>query len=183
MTTRRNQKGATLLVGMIMLVVLTLLVVFAIRSSNTGLQVARNLQSQVEANGAAQKAIEFVIGELKLAEVEDLASLSIPIVPVVFGDKTINVAVAPLICEFERPLRTNTADLNYDNDLDIPCFEGTSGKDSPVGADGLPTPELSACKQQRWRIEATVADADTGASLTHVQGVSVRVSSIAKDCP
>jgi len=65
-TMGNKQKGATLLVGMIMLVVLTLLVVFAIRSGNTNLKIAGNMQAQTEVSAATQQAIERVIEQIKL---------------------------------------------------------------------------------------------------------------------
>lgn len=171
MKSLHSQKGATLLVGMIMLVVLTLLVVFAIRSSNTGLQIAGNQQAQVEAHGAAAKGIETVIEQFKATE--DVSTLPAQTVSMAVGDKTFNVAVAKPSCEMEVPVLES--ELNAADADDVPCFEGSSGYDPAITASGTLTSKPSACKQQRWRIEATVADANTGSSVTQVQGIAIRV--------
>lgn len=59
-----RQQGLTLVVSMIMLVVLTLLVVSAIRFSNTNLKTVANMQYKNETAAAAQQAIEVVMGDL-----------------------------------------------------------------------------------------------------------------------
>lgn len=61
MLARKKQSGATLITGMIMLIVLTLLVVSGIRASNTNLRIAGNMQMQEEATAAVQQAIERAI--------------------------------------------------------------------------------------------------------------------------
>ncbi len=60
-TLKAKQKGATLMISLIMLVVLTLLVVAAINMTSTNLRVASNMQMQAEATAAAQQAIENLI--------------------------------------------------------------------------------------------------------------------------
>lgn len=54
----RRQKGSSLLLSLVMLVVLTLLVVSAIRMSNSNLKTVGNMQVRNEAAAAAQQAIE-----------------------------------------------------------------------------------------------------------------------------
>lgn len=57
----KKQTGASLLISLVMLVVLTLLVVSAIRMSNSNLKVVGNMQAKNEATSAAQQAIEQVM--------------------------------------------------------------------------------------------------------------------------
>ncbi|WER46412.1 PilX N-terminal domain-containing pilus assembly protein [Cupriavidus sp. WKF15] len=60
---RGNQhRGISLVVGLVMLIVLTLLVVSAVRMSNSSLRIVGNQQARAEASAAAQQAIEKVIG-------------------------------------------------------------------------------------------------------------------------
>ena len=54
----RRQQGSSLLLSLVMLVVLTLLVVSAIRMSNSNLKSVGNMQLKNEAVAAAQQAIE-----------------------------------------------------------------------------------------------------------------------------
>ncbi|MDO8298338.1 pilus assembly PilX N-terminal domain-containing protein [Lacisediminimonas sp.] len=58
---RQNQRGATLIVGLIMLAVITLLVSSAFNMSTTNLKAVGNMQRRAEALAAANKAIEQVI--------------------------------------------------------------------------------------------------------------------------
>lgn len=59
-----RQRGLSLLVSLVMLVVLTLLVVSAIRMSNAQLRTVGNMQVQNEAVAAAQQAIEQIVGDV-----------------------------------------------------------------------------------------------------------------------
>ena len=67
MNRRLDQSGVTLVVSLIMLVVVTLLAVYAIRSSNTNLRIAGNAQVQAEAEAATDVAIAQVIEVARLA--------------------------------------------------------------------------------------------------------------------
>lgn len=62
-----RQSGITLIVSLIMLVVVTLLAVYAIRASNTNLRIAGNAQIQAEAEAATDVAIAQVIEIARLA--------------------------------------------------------------------------------------------------------------------
>ena len=91
---KHKQQGATLLVGMIMMVVLTLLVVFGIRSGNTNLRIAGNMQTQAEASAATQQVIEQVIDQIKVTD--DLSLIAGQSISVSVGNATYTVAVAPM---------------------------------------------------------------------------------------
>lgn len=54
----RRQLGSSLVLSLVMLVVITLLVVSAVRMSNSNLKIVGNMQSKNEAVAAAQQAIE-----------------------------------------------------------------------------------------------------------------------------
>lgn len=171
MNSPKNERGATLLVSMIMLVVLTLLVVFSIRSGNINLRIAGNMQSQTEAAAATQQVIEQVIEQIKVTE--NIALIPAQSVAVSTGVVTYTVQVQPMNkCRVEVPVINSTLDPANANDL--PCFESVDG-DNPIKADGTMTSKPSACKQQQWDIQAGVTDGATGAKVTAVQGISVRV--------
>lgn len=59
--TARRQQGATLIVGLIMLALITLLVSSAFNLSTTNLKSVGNMQHRAEALAAANKAIEQVV--------------------------------------------------------------------------------------------------------------------------
>ena len=171
---KHREKGAVLLVSMIMLIVMTLLVVFAIRSGNTNLRIAGNMQSQAEAGAATQQVIEQVIEQIKVTE--DLSLIAAQSIPVSMGNVTYTVAVLPLNkCLMDIPV-LNSA-LNPANANDLACFENPD-EDKAIKADGTLTTKPSACKTQQWDIEAGVTDATSGTKVTQVQGISIRVPSI-----
>lgn len=60
----RRQHGATLLVGLVMLVVLTLLVVSGIRASSANLKIVGNVQARDEAAAQAQLAVEDMLNNV-----------------------------------------------------------------------------------------------------------------------
>ena len=170
---KHRQQGATLLVGMIMMVVLTLLVVFAIRSGNTNLRIAGNMQTQAEASAATQQVIEKVIEQIKVTE--DLSLIAAQSISVSMGNVTYIVAVAPLSkCLMDIPV-LNSA-LNPANAKDVACFESPD-EDKAIKADGTLTTKPSACKTQQWDIAAGVTDGTSGTKVSQVQGISIRVPS------
>lgn len=61
-TLPRAQRGVTLVVGLIMLVLITLMVTSAFMLSNTNLKAVGNMQFRDEAIAAANAAIETVLG-------------------------------------------------------------------------------------------------------------------------
>jgi hypothetical protein len=174
---KHQQQGATLLIGMIMLVVLTLLVVFSLRSGNTNLRIAGNMQSQAEVTAATQQVIEQVIEQIKVTD--DISKIAAQSVPVTLGNVTYTVAVAALNnCIIEVPVLNSSLDITKPND--VPCFEGTD-EDKAIKPDGTMTTKPSACKTQQWDIEAGVTDGTSGAKVTQVQGISIRVP-VTVDC-
>jgi Tfp pilus assembly protein PilX len=94
---RVKQRGATLLVGLIMLVLLTLMAVSAINISTVNLHITGNVQAQVEAAAAAQQAIEGLI--------EDIANFNDPpdAHTVAIGNYTVEVQKP--VCLYARPVR------------------------------------------------------------------------------
>jgi cell division protein FtsI/penicillin-binding protein 2 len=167
---KHQEKGAVLLVSMIMLLVLTLLVVFAIRSGNTNLRIAGNMQSQAEASAAAQQVIEQVIEQIKVTD--NIGSILAQTVPVSIAGATYNVMTTPMNkCLMEVPILN--ADLNPSVAEDVSCFENPD-TDQAIKADGTMTTKPSACKNQLWEIQADVTDGTSGAKVTQVQGLAVR---------
>ncbi len=90
MTTKNSQRGSTLVVGLVMLVVLTLLVISAIWSSNTNLRIAGNMQMQEEVRTAAQLAIEQEISNTAMFYTPGTRTVTLTAYP------TYNVTVTPV---------------------------------------------------------------------------------------
>jgi len=80
--TFRHQNGATLIVALIMLVMMTILAVSAINLSTINLKIVGNMQSQKEMDAAAQEAIEQVMSQYTVFTSPAATVVSTPMGPV-----------------------------------------------------------------------------------------------------
>jgi hypothetical protein len=164
-----SQRGATLTIAMIMLVLLTLFVIASMNMNTMNFKVMGNEQARNEALAAGQQAIEQV------------ASTDFPNAPVattvnvdVNGDGTndFTVAVAKPVCQNTIPIKL--VELAITSPADIPCFgSGVSPAPGlPMGGTGN-----SLCANTQWDVTATVTDAsgNTGTTATIHQGIGQRV--------
>lgn len=173
-----RQRGATLIVGLVMLVVLTLLVISAIRSSNTNLRIVGNMQMQEEVSSAAQQATELVLSA-NFTSNPVAQSVLIDINKDGTTDYTANVTPT---CT--GSIAVVNADLNPSNSADAPCISSAAAQNTGLmvsGVVGAMTGQ-SWCYLQQWEVQANVADTNTGATATTVQGVSIRVPA-GTNCP
>lgn len=154
-----KQSGASLIVSLIMLVILTLLVVTAIRTSNTGLRIAGNMQAQAEAANAAQVAIEQVLSTPAIFVTPEARTIAV-------GSYSVTVAAPE--CTMTSPVDNGTsADINQNLYVE--------GSASGAGAnDYLFT---------YWDVAATVTDSSSGATATLHQGVKVVLPASPNPCP
>lgn len=170
----RTQSGATLLVSMIFLVVLTLIVVSAIKVSNVNAKVVGNMQIEKEADAAAMHAIEAMIST-------DFTSLPTPSTTIVDindsgrAGSAYTVLVPAPICSGVKPIKSS--ELDASNTADQPCFaSGASQNTGIVGSGGSGN---SLCSNSNWEVNATVTPpAGTSAAVapTLHQGIAVRVA-------
>lgn len=159
MTPLRRQRGVTLIIGLIMLVLITLMVVSAFTLSGSNLKSVGNMQFRNEAIAAANVAIERVIStDFTTAPADSSSAVDID------NDGTIdyNIDVLSPTCIKSKPIYTLP---NTDPDY-VTCK--TSG--------GTPL-----CYDTVWDISATVRTTDaaaaaTGAVATTRQGISKRVN-------
>lgn len=176
----RRQQGATLLVAMIMLVVLMLFVVSAMNTATTNLKVVGNMQAKNEALTAAQEAIETTLSQTQFISTPANA------VPVPCGaantlcmnvsgnatpDYTTVLNPAPG-CVTVRPIKNSELTLNSPTSEDLGC---SAGQQQTFGVAGAVTGN-SLCANSVWEITAQTTGANSGAALTLVQGIGVRIS-------
>lgn len=170
---RHGQRGITLLVSMIMLIVLTLLVVSAIRFGNVNLRIANNTQAKAEATAAANVALEQVLDAARVAANLDQVNVSGKSYTVKTGGASYTVNTAKPTCNLSKPV--SNAELDPNDAADQKCFESKDG-DNPLTSNNAMATSLSACNSQLWSVQADVDDGFSGAKATSVQGFSVRVS-------
>lgn len=173
-----RQRGVTLLVSLIMLVLITLLTLTSFKLSKGGLQIAGNQQQRSQALTATQGAIEQVISSTQFATTPTNA------IPApcngkpnttcvdVNGDGTtdIDVAVTPA-CVSSQVIPVSALDFADPNDAG--CLIGAS---QGFGVEGGAS-NNSLCANMLWDIQGVGSDAINNAQYVIHQGTAVRVSS------
>jgi Tfp pilus assembly protein FimT len=186
-----RQRGATLIVALIVLVLLTL---FAVNSFNIGkgsLQTVGNAQSRNEAMAAAQQAVEEAVSTTRLFKSPGAVILGDPACEGgapntqcvdVNGDGNTDVTVRldpQPTCVGANAILNNALDPSNPNDAG--CFIQAGQSFGVAGANT----GSSLCADSLWDVNARADDTVTGASYTVTQGVGVRVAAddIAANCP
>ena len=164
---RGRQRGVTLFVALVLLVMVTLLAVSSFRVSNTNLKIVASMQGKGESIAAAQVAIEQVLSSAFFAE-NPQQVFQTPMPVDLNGDGTNEYVVAMNPApKCLKARQVNPADLDISKPSDRPCF-GTA----LVGQATL----ASACAETVWEISATTRDTVTSAQTTVRQGVAMRTS-------
>lgn len=171
----RKQAGATLMVALMMLVVLTMFAITAINLTNINTKIAGNQQFKREAEAAAQQAIEVTIST-DFTTNPQAANVNVDINN--DGTSDYIVQVAKPACLTTKPILL--AELKSANVQDRECYKSakvtTSGFTSTASSAGN-----SLCSNTQWDVKATVTDsgstgsAGSGAKAALHQGVSKRV--------
>lgn len=151
--TRRTQQGATLIVGLIMLVLLTLVVTSAFMLSSGNLKSVGNMQFRDEAIAAANVAIEQIISS-DFTTLPVSSTIPVDIDQDGTNDYTVNVMTP--VCVQAVSISTSIATL------------------SGVTSDVPSTIDYNTV----WDIEARVISTEntTGAAVTIWQGVRKRLT-------
>lgn len=172
----RKQRGMTLLIGLIVLVMLLLIGLAAHNLGRTNTAVVGNMQNRIEATGAAMQAVEQLISTSQFVATPDNAvanSCGANTVCVdVNGDSKSDVTVRmePKPCIKKIQVIKNAA-LDLTKQDDVVCSVGVS---QSLGVQGAASGD-SLCAASVWEVTADATDAATNARSVVVTGVSVRV--------
>jgi len=185
----RHERGAVLLVGLVMLVLVTLAAVTSYNLARGGLQVVANMGYRNDAAAAAQQAIETAISSIAFADrptevfldngaCGDLNSRCYDVNGDGADDLVVTLAPPPT-CRTGRVLSTQELDVTNSEDLGCTVSAGQT-----FGVAGTTEP-ASLCAQTMWDVRAVAEDAATRSRVAIVQGVALRVPSgdIATACP
>lgn len=156
---RYAQQGATLIVGLIMLLLLTLMVSSAFMLSGVNLSAVNNAQLRDEATAAANAALEEVLGSLTTFTAPAAKTITV-------GQDT--VSVAPAVC-------IRAVDVKSDSSADPTPNILIEGAPNLGGATGY--------QDTYWNIVATVSNATTGVNVAVNQGVKIRLPASPNPCP
>jgi len=170
----RMQAGATLLISMIFLMVITLIVVSSIKAVNVNTKLVGNMQIQKEAAAAAQHAIENTISA-------DFTSLPVerewPIDINNSGQAPYTVKVEKPLCTAVKPIKLS--ELDATNTDDQPCY--ASGASQNTGIVGSGASGNSLCSNSNWEVNANAkppgrTEEEEESTPTVHQGIAVRVA-------
>lgn len=173
----RAQGGATLVIALIMLVVITLLAVSMLSTTNMNLRVVGNMQSRSEALHAAQQAIETVISTPQFIAnpanaVLNPCGAANTLCTDLNGDGTpeyITRLIPAPSCVSVKAIKTS--ELNLSNAEDLGCSAGQAQQSGVASGDSL-------CANTTWEITAETSSTFSRTKVTVTQGVEVRVSAV-----
>ena len=179
MKLHRSQQGATLIVALVILVLLTLLGLGAFQTSLTDMKASGNMQARTEALNAAQETIETVISSRQFVVDPANALLRPCDAPNTYcsdldGDgvpeyKT-RLFPAPT-CVSNKVLKVTDLDLASSEDLG--CAVGQSQQFGVAGVDTAAGDSL--CANALWEVTAETTAVNGGASVKVSQGIGLRV--------
>lgn len=153
-----RQRGATLVVGLIMLLLLTLMISSAFTLSGSNLKAVGNLQAREEATAAANIALEQVLGS---------PFTTAPSAETILVDIN-NDGASDYTAEIATPV----------------CIRATVADPAPPSSVSLPV-MASSTWNTVWNLESTVTDPLSGAAVRVRSGVRVLLTQAQCDalCP
>lgn len=195
----RAQRGSTLLVVMIFLLVFGMMTAAAFRGSMTSVQAIGNMQWRNEAITAANDAIDRLLSTADFAINTAVVTQAVNAAPFpldINGDGVTDISVSlppvPRDVGPDRPgprcLRAEpipSAQLNPSLPADLGCFGSSSSGSSGLGVatagggTATVTQSPSLCSNTEWSITVRAVDAVTNTRVDVVQGVGVRVPTTA----
>ena len=197
MTARRaRQQGATLILVLIMLIMLTLFAVSAMNTGTMNLKVVGNMQARSEALEASQWMIDSVISSTQFVSSPTNAvpnpcggtpnTLCTDVNGDGVADYTTTLTPAPA-CVQARAIKIGELNLAPTSE-DLACVQAQA--QGTFGVAGAAGSGDSLCASTVWEITAQTLAAGTTAATSNVnmtttQGVSVRVKALdmAANCP
>lgn len=178
----RRQRGSSLLVTLVFLLIFAIIAATVFRSSLTSVQAIGNMQWRTEAVTAADDAIDRLLSTSDFANNTALVTQQVNAAPFQLdanGDGVNDISVSFPVVTLDgvaragpRCLRAEpipNKDLDPDVAADVACF----GSSSAGGGGAISTPSL--CANTEWSIAVRAVDTVTNTSVDVVQGVGVRV--------
>jgi hypothetical protein len=163
----KGQRGISLLVTMIFLILMSLFAVSTFKSSSNNVRIVGNMQVRQEGMAAAQQAIELIISSTLFSTDPDLVAQS-PISVDIDGDGKVDYVV-----------NISPKPNCYRVTPSLVCTPGAASSSGASGVliAGLDAASSGACYIQEWNVRAVVTDPRSGMSVVVNQGIGVPSSS------
>lgn len=191
MVTRYQQRGMTLVVGLIILVLMTLLAVTSFNMGKNDLNMVGNMQQRDQAMDAARSVLQKTISSTTFMNTPATAIIGTCSGVNVNnadcfdtnGDGTddVKVAITPApTCVKAQTILNSSLDMSKPDDLG--CAVGVSNQSGIVGGSSS---GASLCANTVWEINTVATDLSSGAEATVSAGAAARTSTdnVAAACP
>jgi hypothetical protein len=178
---RTPQRGFTLVMTLIFLIIFMLFAISMVGSSMINTKVAANQQYRLEASTVAQQGIEQVMSQ-PFIQVPITTITSVPVDVNADTTADFTAQVAPPVCLDSKVIPNASLPLgdvckvpnNPNGNLTLP---------GPAASTSPPPVAPSMCSATNWDIQSSVTDANnTAVAVTVHQGASVQVP-IGTPCP
>jgi hypothetical protein len=170
------QQGSALVMSIFFLLLLATLALTGLRASTTNVQIVGNMQARQEVTAAAQMLLEQTLSSDEFASNPQGVYAAARVDSDYNGDG-VSDAVAVLaqapVCLRARSVAL--VDLDPSNPQDAPCF-ASAALTNPGLLPGSGGPAGSLCADTEWHLRVRSTDAQTGASITLNQGVTLRTA-------
>jgi Tfp pilus assembly protein PilX len=166
----RQQRGSTLIVGLVMLVLMTLVALAAINMSTGTLKIVGNMQYQQEARAAAQAAINQVLSS---AAYMKTPSSSPTLINVVVNGTTYHVALTQPCIKSVSTISVAEIDQGTDS-LDQRICKDEDDKYNTGILSQRAGEAGSHCSRLIWEITATVTDTNSRAHVELTEGAATK---------
>jgi type II secretory pathway pseudopilin PulG len=181
----RRQRGMTLIVALVMLVMITLLAMSTFNLGKSSIQVVNNMQNRDEGIAASRRVLDEAMSGTRFFETPEDA-LANPCANSnqrchdINGDATTDIVttLSQPSCVKARSIKSTELDLS--NTEDQGCSLGTQQGGFGMAGSSAVTGN-SMCADTTWEMMATSQDQLVQSKVDVVQGVGVRVSSDAVD--
>jgi Tfp pilus assembly protein PilX len=172
----RRQQGATLIITMIFLMIMSLMAVAAFNLTTTNVRITGNMQARSEALSAAQVALASTISNTQFAGNPALIAAT-PFNVDINGDGKTDYSVTRTPqpkCNKVKTLKASELDPAIPADL--ACMGSAAASNSGIESalTGSSAGD-SMCANSEWNIRAAVSDPATHTEVAVNQGVALRV--------
>lgn len=174
---RQTQRGSTLIVGLVMLVLMTLVAIAAINMTTGNLKIVGNMQYQQEARAAAQAAINQVWSSAANTKTPSTAPT---LIDVAVNGTTYHVNLTQPCLKSVTALSVAEIDQSGDAQDQKVCKDDDN-KTNTGNMSQRPSEAGSHCSRLLWEVTATVGDTNSKAHVALTEGVTTKEKSATAD--
>jgi len=171
----RAQRGSTLLMGLILLVLLTLMGLASVNTATSNLKVIGNMQYQQESLGAAQVSLNKVLSKGSYFADPSTAPTTDTVDMTGDGNADYTVALTqPCILSAKDIL---VSELSLTNADDLLCMSSSTLKNAGIMGQTTGAAK-SDCANVTWRVTAAVSDTSTKSAVSLTQSARQKMDRI-----